>query len=486
MTPLPTQSSPAESAAADPLMGLVAPVESSTDNRGFETVFREAADEAKAAEQEKTEEKREKTDAKTDAKAGSKESETKPNGRATNSKTFAELTGLGRATPLQKASVQATKVEGKAAAQGGDSKAKLAQIQTANEGQGAKELARETKASGRVVGDSKAEVKTEAKSDAAAQQANQPNRQALRLKKQKAARAQLKAEDTKRAEAKAQLESARQNLPTLALAQGMKAKGAAPGMAGLAGKNGAPLPEGQWELVNGTQIAQNNPKMAMMAKSTALVPDNTVAKWEELRPATGAELGSGASGQQQDLPREQARDLAPVQAATALPAATGTAPAQALAPAPGQISPILEKIWNAVTTFRARGADQWTVKVQPDNHTQMELSIRYSQAGLEIQARLGQGDNSQLAGQWGELQQSLAERGVTLRDLAQNEADFARFSGNLDDFSSSQSRRHAPAGEEDDGPLDWHDREGSRESEEDTAPRRVPAKAEDATWESWA
>ena len=207
------------------------------------------------------------------------------------------------------------------------------------------------------------------------------------------------------------MESVRQNLPTAALAKIALAKPAQ-----SADKTGN-LPEGEWEIVNGTQFAQHNSKMAMMAKTTTPAPEGSVARWEELRPATSAELGGGASSQQQDLPREQAREFtAPVQA-IATPVATGTAATQAFTPVPGQISATLEKIWNAVTTFRTKGADQWTVKLQAENQTQMELTIRYSQGGLEIQARLGQGDGQQLAGQWNELQQSLAERGVTLREF---------------------------------------------------------------------
>ena len=243
---------------------------------------------------------------------------------------------------------------------------------------------------------------------------------------------------------------------------------------------------GEWELVNGTQIAKNNAKMAMMAKTTTPAPEGSVARWEELRPAPSAEIGGGASGQQQDLPREQAREFTlPVQAASATPAATGTAATQAFTPAPGQISATLEKIWNAVTTFRAKGVDQWSVKLQADNQ-QMELSIRYNQGGLEIQARLGQGDGRSLAGQWNELQQTLAERGVTLRDLEREEAQNLRFSGDLDDFDSSESRRHASAGEEDEDPLNWGEMVYEREEEEQPARRRAPARAENANWESWA
>ena len=121
-----------------------------------------------------------------------------------------------------------------------------------------------------------------------------------RLKKQQAARNQLKAKDLKHAQTKAELEAALQKLPSAAVIQNGKAK---PAQTADKARN---LPVGEWELVNGTQIAKNNAKMAMMAKTTTPAPEGSVARWEELRPATSAELGGGASGQQQDLPREQA------------------------------------------------------------------------------------------------------------------------------------------------------------------------------------
>ena len=81
---------------------------------------------------------------------------------------------------------------------------------------------------------------------------------------------------------------------------------------------------------------------------------------------------------------------------------------------------------------------------------------------------------------------SLAERGVTLRDLDKEEAELPRFSEDLDDFDTSESRRHASAGEEDDEPLNWGGLENNREEDEQAAPRRATARTEDTSWESWA
>ncbi|MBC8324337.1 MAG: hypothetical protein H8E27_01750 [Verrucomicrobia subdivision 3 bacterium] len=459
MTSLPTQSTDTTGTDA---FDLMTPAKPASEDQGFDKVFREAAGEAEVAEQEKAAEDKVELQVKEEA--------------ARQKKRANEFAGLGHASPLQADLASKAKVnpsEGKQVATNAPAE------------EGAQKLLSESKLLTPKV-DPKAKVNIETQSDGAkeelkAMQARKQSaaKQTGRLKKQQAARAQLKSEDVKQATAKAELEADRQNLPTATMA-----KGAAVKPAQSTDKTGN-LPEGDWEIVNGTQFAQNNPKMAMMAKTTPLAPEGSVARWEELRPATSAELGGGASSQQQDLPREQARELtAPVQA-VATPAATGTAATQAFTPVPGQISATLEKIWNAVTTFRAKGADQMTVKLQTENQ-QMELTIRYNQGGLEIQARLGQGEGQQLAGQWNELQQSLAERGVTLRDLAREEAELPRFSDDLDDFNPSESRRHASAGEDDEEPLNWGELENNRDEEEQSAPRRATARAQNVNWESWA
>ncbi|MDE2682132.1 MAG: hypothetical protein OSB29_12320 [Verrucomicrobiota bacterium] len=463
MTPLPTQSTANHAPSADPVFGLMAPAEPAAEDQGFDKVFREASGEAEAAEEEKSAE--EKSESKIKDEVAQQKNRAK------------EMAGLGHSSPLQAdlASKAKTKAELELSAKTTQPNGQQIQTTETAKAEDGPKLSSESKLL-------KAQTQAESKAETAkaARQVLQTRKQAAakqtaQLKGQKDARAQIKTEDAKYAQAKAELGGVRQNLRTGALVKPEKSSG----------KTGN-LPEGEWEIVNGTQLAQNDPKMAMMAKTITPASEGSVARWEELRPATSAELGSGASSQQQDLPREQAKEFtAPIQA-TSAPAATGTAATQAFTPAPGQISATLEKIWNAVTTFRTKGADQWTVKLQAENQTQMELTIRYSQGGLEIQARLGQGDGQQLAGQWNELQKSLAERGVTLRDLDREEAELPRFSEDLDDFNSSESRRHASAGEEDDGPLNWGGLENNREEDEQAAPRRATARTEDTSWESWA
>ena len=476
MTPLPTQSTATDAPAADPVFGLMTPAEPAAANQDFDKVFREASGETEAAEEEKSAEDK---------------SESKIKDEAARQKNRAkELAGLGHSSPLQPDLASQAKSKAKLEVSAKATQLNGQQIQTnetAKTEVGPKLSSESKLLKAQAQTDSKSVENNESKAETAkaARQTLQARKQAAakqtaQLKKQKAARAQIKTEDTKHAQAKAELEGVRQNLPTAASAKGASVKPAQ-----SADKTGN-LPEGEWEIVNGTQLAQNDHKMAMMAKSITPASEGSVARWEELRPATSAELGGGASSQQQDLPREQAKEFtAPIQA-TSAPAATGTAATQAFTPAPGQISATLEKIWNAVTTFRTKGADQWTVKLQAENQTQMELTIRYSQGGLEIQARLGQGDGQQLAGQWNELQQSLAERGVTLRNLDREEAEMPRFSEDLDDFNSSESRRHASAGEDDDEPLNWGGLENNREEEDAPAPRRATARTENASWESWA
>ena len=476
MTPLPTQSTATDAPAADPVFGLMTPAEPAAANQDFDKVFREASGETEAAEEEKSAEDK---------------SESKIKDEAARQKNRAkELAGLGHSSPLQPDLANQAKSKAKLEVSAKATQLNGQQIQTTETAKAevGSKLSSESKLlKAQAQTDSKSVENNESKTETAkaARQTLQARKQAAakqtaQLKKQKATRAQIKSEDTKHAQAKAELEGVRQNLPTAASAKGALVKPAQ-----SADKTGN-LPEGEWEIVNGTQLAQNDHKMAMMAKSITPASEGSVARWEELRPATSAELGGGASSQQQDLPREQAKEFtAPIQA-TSAPAATGTAATQAFTPAPGQISATLEKIWNAVTTFRTKGADQWTVKLQAENQTQMELTIRYSQGGLEIQARLGQGDGQQLAGQWNELQQSLAERGVTLRNLDREEAEMPRFSEDLDDFNSSESRRHASAGEDDDEPLNWGGLENNREEEDSPAPRRATARTENASWESWA
>ena len=241
---------------------------------------------------------------------------------------------------------------------------------------------------------------------------------------------------------------------------------------------------------NGTQVAVNEGRMVMQAKQPAAQSASDAsrpASVEELRPATSAEL-AGQGGQQDGLPREQAKDQ-PIVAVTQV-AATG-APSngavQAFTPAAGIITPMLEKIWNAVSTFRARGGDEVVVKLQPDNRTEVQLTIKYGKAGVEIQARMQQGDGSQLAAGWNELQQSLADRGVTLANLEQDE--------NIDLNFEQHAQKHAKNGEK-------HGKEAEINIGDDTADwsalglkspeKETPKEQREAVlpshdgWQSWA
>ena len=241
---------------------------------------------------------------------------------------------------------------------------------------------------------------------------------------------------------------------------------------------------------NGTQVAVNEGRMVMQAKQPAAQSASDAsrpASVEELRPATSAEL-AGQGGQQDGLPREQAKDQ-PIVAVTQV-AATG-APSngavQAFTPAAGIITPMLEKIWNAVSTFRARGGDEVVVKLQPDNRTEVQLTIKYGKSGVEIQARMQQGDGSQLAAGWNELQQSLADRGVTLANLEQDE--------NFDLNFEQHAEKHAKNGEK-------HGKEAEINIGDDTADwsalglkspeKETPKEQREAVlpthdgWQSWA
>ena len=239
---------------------------------------------------------------------------------------------------------------------------------------------------------------------------------------------------------------------------------------------------------NGTQVAVNSDKMVMQAKQSAL---NEVAKpalVEELRPATSAEVSSQAGSQQQALPREETKENtlppAPVMAVT--PAATGTA-VQAFTPSAGVITPMMEKIWNAVSTFRARGGDELVVKLQPDSKTEVQLTIKYGNAGVEIQARMQQGDSQQLTSGWSELQQALTERGVSLSDLVRGgsaESDFEQTARDFGKNSQNQSENKELNIGDDQG--DWSALGLKPKVENEVQTRREKALPEHDGWQSWA
>lgn len=167
-------------------------------------------------------------------------------------------------------------------------------------------------------------------------------------------------------------------------------------------------------------------------------------------------------------------------------AATGQASGatQVFAQPSVQVSAVLEAIWARVTQFRARGDSQWSVQIRPDDHTRMELTIKVSAAGVEIQTRMQQGDMGRLMSSWGELQQALTERGVNLKDL---EAD-KDFRDNLagDPNAAGQDRNPASANADErdaKGEFGLNNWQPDGGAEEEPAP---PATRTHDGWESWA
>jgi hypothetical protein len=252
---------------------------------------------------------------------------------------------------------------------------------------------------------------------------------------------------------------------------------------------------GEGQVKDGTQVAPNQDNMLMQAKQSALKPEAKPVLVEELRPATTAETTpkSGNHQANQDLSRESAKEqflpVTPVQ--NAAPAVAGTAPNQAMTSSGGVVSPMLEKIWDAVTTFRIRGENEMVVKVQPDNNTEMQLTIKYGAGGVEIEARMQQGDGRQLASGWNELQQQLSDRGVNLGDLLSDDSEnrsndangrqFNRQNQHAYDISEFQIR---------DDQADWAalGMAATREQETTKSAKESTDKVEEAYdgWQSWA
>ena len=248
---------------------------------------------------------------------------------------------------------------------------------------------------------------------------------------------------------------------------------------------------------DGTQVAPKIDNMTMPSKPLAPKPEAKPVLVEELRPATGAAETSPRSGQQsaqQDLPKETLKEtilpVTSVQGAT--PAVSGVTPAQAAAAPQGALNSMLEKIWDAVTTFRVRGENEMTVKMRPDNDTEMQLTIKYGNGGVEIEARMQQGDGRQLASGWNELQQQLSERGVNLGDLASEDSEETTRDSDPRQFNrQDQPQSHPTEFQIGDEEADWaalgmaatRDKEPTRT----TAPESTD-KVEEAYdgWQSWA
>ena len=245
---------------------------------------------------------------------------------------------------------------------------------------------------------------------------------------------------------------------------------------------------------DGTQVAPKADNMTMPSKPLAPKPEAKPVLVEEVRPATGAETSprSGQQSAQQDLPKETHKEtvlpVAPVQSAA--PAVPGVTPTQAAAAPQGPLSPMLEKIWDAVTTFRVRGENEMTVKVQPDNDTEMQLTIKYGAAGVEIEARMQQGDGRQLASGWNELQQQLSERGVNLGDLASEDSEETTRDSDPRQFNR-QGQPQLTESQIGDEEADWAALGMAATREKETTSAATPEstdKVEEAYdgWQSWA
>ena len=252
----------------------------------------------------------------------------------------------------------------------------------------------------------------------------------------------------------------------------------------------------EYNVKDGTQNAQDQSNMLLSSKQNAPKPEAKPMLVSELRPATGAETVSKSPPQQgqQDLPRELSKEqilpITPVQSAVA--STNGVTSTQAMAPTGGVVSPMLEKIWDAVTTFRVRGENEMTVKVQPDNDTEMQLTIKYGAGGVEIEARMQQGDGRQLASGWNELQKQLSERGVNLGELTSDSTETETH-----DKDSRQFNRHAyhnnfevPEFQIGDDEVDWATlgMAATREQEKTKDIKESTDKVEEAYdgWQSWA
>lgn len=459
-------------------------------SREFEKVFEKttAEEAAKQEKKEKTENSEEKSDSKKQAKNGKNIAKTaiKITGQAKDSKAqkkrAEDLTGLGH---INAAAVQAQMEPGKKGPKTSAKETQVIPAKTDGKQAGAKQSGESTK---QEKGESSANTQKEISNEQAARQAlalkRAQIRQAAKAKAKAQVRAEAKAELNEKDEAKAVELRAR-------IAPAKSAKSPAAKL-GKAAANAQKSPEPEGKQASGTQFAVNTPNMVMQAKQPAPTPGERPALVEELRPATAAEVGAQSGGQQQDLAREQAKEMpapiAPVSSA-AMPAATGTGAAQAFAPTAGVITPLMEKIWQSVSTFRARGGDEVTVKIQPDNRTEVALTIKYGKGGVEIQARMQQGDGQQLSAGWSELQQALAERGVNLSELSRGENREDNFSEN-----SQNSPKNGEKTAENDG-FGFIDEDAewaalgldpkSKQDEPEPVRRERAVPAHDG-WQSWA
>ena len=246
---------------------------------------------------------------------------------------------------------------------------------------------------------------------------------------------------------------------------------------------------------DGTQVAPRQDNMIMPAKQNPPKAETRPVLVEELRPATTAVetvVRSGNQQAQQDLPRETSKDqglpITPIQ--TNVPSTPIAASTQAMGSLGKLISPMLEKIWDAVTTFRVRGENEMVVKVQPSNDTEMQLTIKYGAGGVEIEARMQQGDGRQLASGWNELQQQLSDRGVRLGELLSGNSEEDGLDSDARQYGRQNQSHYRPGDIQlGDEQADWSALGmPTREQETTKSVKQSTDKVEEAYdgWQSWA
>ena len=453
----------------DSILALAPKVEETADNRDFDKVFKKTAQE-EAQENEDNEKSEKSSDSaerrpvpdRVNAKLKVRKPSTGEIRKEIRKVQTANSDKLGQANVKVVESDNATKAKGLVAQRAKSDGSKKPTTMTSQ---------KQTSRIDRTKGVHQEKISNEQKAQRALKQ--RQARQASKAKAQNKARLELKLEDKAKA-----TELRAQNTPAKVSANNL--------LKTTVQAQNSQVHEGN--TANGTQVAVNSNKMVMQAKQSALNEAVKPALVEELRPATSAEVSSQAGSQQQDLPREEAREntlpSAPVMAVAS--AATGTA-VQAFTPSAGVITPLMEKIWNAVSTFRARGGDELVVKLQPDSKTEVQLTIKYGNTGVEIQARMQQGNSQQLTSGWSELQQALNERGVSLSDLVRGdstESDFEQTARNFD--KNSQNKAENKELNIGDDQEDWSALGLKPKVENEVQTPREKALPIHDGWQSWA
>jgi len=151
---------------------------------------------------------------------------------------------------------------------------------------------------------------------------------------------------------------------------------------------------------------------------------------------------------------------------------------------------LTERIWSAVETFRSTGANDWVVRIRPDQETELNLRLKMQENQLVIHAKLENGNWETLAPSWRDLQAHLANRGIQLQPL-ENSGDRSGWSQNFNPMNSepqNQNPRHH-AGDEGRNFQDFREldfRFGQEVPEhKKPQPAAKPVKSGNG-WESWA